>query len=223
MTARVLLLVLVTGFLAGCGFQDRLKIGRGNELLMNTAGMDRTYLDRGGILWEYPGRATLDRYNRFLIQPVQVESRTAGDRSLTDAERDQIARHFREALIRELTDGGYEVVGLPGEDVLAIEMSVGGLVGHRDREAEQLIDIDARAGGITIQGVFRDTNTASVYAITLHRMDGERLSEWWGAPEDVMAHVGEAMDGWAALLRGAVDEAHGRVPAGETAGFVADD
>jgi hypothetical protein len=197
--------------LPACHFHDRLKSGRGHQLLIDTTGMEREYYENGAILFRNPAMRPVSEYRDFILDPVSLESYSAGDRALTPEERDMLAGFFHEAVATELTDHDYPLVVLPGENVLDVRLTLSGLSPSRETNLSKLVDIDPRIGRVTIQAVFRDSSTSQVEAVYLHTVAGAALEEEEGLPEDPWADAKVAMQAWAVAFREVLDEAHGRV------------
>jgi hypothetical protein len=129
---------------------------------------------------------------------------------LSEADRRRLREFFYNAVASELTLHDYPLVILPGDDVLAINLSISGLVPSHETEFSRLVDIDPRIGGITIQAVFRDASSARTEAIYMRTVSGATLDEP-GLPQDPWADAEKAMRLWAIAFREALDEAHGKL------------
>ena len=132
----------------------------------------------------------------------------------------QLEQRFREAVIEELREGGYEVGTRSQAGTMRISFTISGLKAWGGGGAA---NVGAMAGGavvglpvifvlsvgeVTIEGVFRDALTHRIDAVAVDRSAGSRIFN--ESPWSTWSDVEATFDIWAKGIREAVDEAHGK-------------
>ncbi len=172
------------------------------------------------LVYIRPGAPSFVAYNRFIIDPVRIEYRDPDMKELEPEESAQLEQRFRDAVIEELRDGGYEVGTRSQAGTMRISFTISGLKAWGGGGAA---NVGAMVGGavyglpvifvlsvgeVTIEGVFRDALFNRIDAVAVDRSAGSRVfnESLWSTWSDVEA----TFDIWAKGIREAVDEAHSK-------------
>ena len=172
------------------------------------------------LVYIRPEAPSLAAYNRFIIDPVRIDYRDPDMKELQPEDSAQLEQRFREAVIEELREGGYEVGTRSQAGTMRISLTISGLKAWGGGGAA---NVGAMAGGavyglpvifvlsvgeVTIEGVFRDALTNRIDAVAVDRSAGSRIFN--ESPWSTWSDVEATFDIWAKGIREAVDEAHGR-------------
>ncbi len=157
-----------------------------------------------------PGAPELDKFDRFIIDPVEIRY---DDPTMTELSLEQVSsmqQYLHNALVRELNDGGYEVGTRSDAGKLRISFTLSGLRAPSalPNVTSAVVPIAVSVGEATIEAIFRNALTNEVESVAVTRARGSR---WLNpSPWSTWADVEEFFDGWAKGFRMEVDKAHGR-------------
>ena len=214
LTASGLMLVL-----AACG--PGAVVYDDHQYTVDVTGLERDDSAAPTIIYRRPDAPRLNAYNRFIIDPVKI---TSDDPALEDMAEEDVQRmqtYLREAVIRELRNGGYEVGTTPQAGTMRISFTLSGLKASKSGGAVNAATMAAgiaiglpigiysiNVGEVTVEGVFRDALTNQIDAVAVAHSEGSKVfnKEFWST----WADVEETFDDWAEGFRKTVEEAHGR-------------
>lgn len=187
-------------------------------------GLYRVADSKVAIAYLRPG-ADLASYRKIKLDLVNIAykspprggryRRAEGNFPLTPAEMDRVKREFREAFVQELAKSRYEVVERPGPDVLGLDAEIVDLVVRAPPEpttGQSWVFVQS-AGELTLVAELRDSMTGG----TLARLADRRAVQspgagasglYYSTPVNNWADLRRLFQGWARLLREALDEAH---------------
>jgi hypothetical protein len=183
------------------------------------AGLEKIKVKGLDVVYAKPG-ANLSGYAKVLLGPISVafqrnwERQSApGSRSpISDKDaqriRDQLSALVREAFIRELADGGYQLTDAAGADVLDLNMSIIELkIAAPDIQTAGRVDTYAvSAGEMTLVAELRDSVTGATVMRIFDR--GEARENMRAQRITRVENVAEARhlaNGWAKALRRELD------------------
>lgn len=182
--------------------------------------MEDTKLAR---VWMMPG-ASLSAYERVKILDcfVAFEKNWQRGRDLStritsrqmDRIKTELAALFREVFIEELERGdGYQVVDETGEDVLLLRPAIIDLdITAPDPVGQNRVQtFGFSAGSMTLVAELYDSLTSDIIARAIDAEGGQGSGViTWQDGVSNRAQARRILRGWAARLRAALDEAHGR-------------
>ncbi len=215
--------LVLTSFLftfSACGPTSRT-VDKNYGILTTTAGLELDKSQEPTQVYKRPGAPTLAAYNRFIIDPIQVNYTDPDMKELDPEQIDEMQRYFHGAMVKELREAGYEVGTRSQAETMRIAFTVSGLKAWAGGGAA---NIAAMAGGIavgvpvgvfaisvgevTVEGVFREALTNRIDAVVIDRSGGSRVFK--AKPWSTWADVEGTFDNWAEGIRNAIDKAHGR-------------
>ena len=207
-TARLSLIVLVV--LAGCATQEVPRTWDGLELV-ERPGLDTVYVRPG---------TDLSRYRRVMLDPVEVSfdpnwDPRGGAVSLEPADpqaiREGLADIAREVFQRVLeTEGGYELVTEPGDDVLRVRAEIVDLYinAPERRSAGRTRTYVLDSGEMTLIAQLYDSQTNALLARVVDEEEGRRFPTFQIANRVTnTAEARRVISEWAGMLRAALDRA----------------
>ncbi|MGB0507455.1 MAG: DUF3313 domain-containing protein [Pikeienuella sp.] len=216
--SSVVILVLFSLLIAACAPQSQ--IVSTEESHFSLAGLKLQREEFPTLVYTRPGAPGLEAYNRFIVDTVQIDYDDPNISELSHEDVTRMQNYFREAMIKELLDGGY-VVGTRSEPgTLRISLAVTGLSASKSGGAQNLAGIAASAvigvpgvfsisvGEVTVEGVFTDATQNRIDAVVINRSKGSRVFN--SSPWSTWADVEASFDQWAEGFRKAVDTAHGK-------------
>jgi hypothetical protein len=169
--------------------------------------------------------ADLARYRAIMLDPVEVSfdrrwnPRPAG-REVTAEEktklRADVARVVQKEFTSELTQGGYQIVTEPGNDVLRVRAEVRDLyLNAPDVPRSSRTQTYTRSTGkLTLVAELRDSASGALIARALDRYeDPEKAWFEWTTSIDNNEAAREAAETWARALRSQLDKARAVKPA----------
>lgn len=183
------------------------------------AGLEKIKVKGLDVVYAKPG-ATLAGYTKVMLGPIPVAfqrnwerqpapgSRTRMDPKDLQRIRDQLSALVREAFIKELGDGGYQLADTAGEDVLDVNMSIIELkIAAPDIQTAGRVDTYAvSAGEMTLVADLRDSVTGATVMRIFDR--GEAQENFRAQRITSIENVAEARRlaaGWAKALRRELD------------------
>lgn len=213
-----LLLVFLVA-LPACGPTSRT-VHEDYVILTDTSGLELDESQHPILLYKRPGAPTLAAYDRFIIDPIQVNYTDPAMKELDPEQIDEMQRYFQGALIKELTEAGYEVGTRSEAKTLRMTLilsgltawggggaaNVGTIVGSTAAGVPGVFSISV--GQVTIEGVFREALTNRIDAVVVERSGGSHVLNT--SPWSTRADVEKTFDNWAEGIRAAIDKAHGR-------------
>ncbi len=151
-----------------------------------------------------------DAYNRFIIDPVLIIYSDPKMQELSTEQVGRMQQYLRDAMIKELRDGGYEVGTKSQDGTMRMSFTIKGLKAPTalPNVTAAVVPIAASVGEVTVEWVLREALTHEVVAVVVTRSRGSRALN--PTPWSTWADVEKTFDGWAKGLREAVDEAHGK-------------
>jgi len=191
--------------LVACGPSSK---GLGNyDVRSNLHGLELDESAKPTLVYKKPGAAPLGDYSRFIVDPVEVSYDDPKMKELKPEDVGRMQQSFRDAMIKELRDGGY-VVGTRSEaNTLRIGLTLTGLSApSAAANVSQLAaPLALSVGQSTVEAEFRDAVTGEVQAVVVTRMEGSRVFNPtpWSSWADVESGFGK----WASGFRKAVDDA----------------
>ncbi len=205
--------------LSACGPTSRT-VDENYGILTTTAGLELDKSQKPTQVYKRPGAPTLAAYNRFIIDPIQVNYTDPDMKELEPEQIGEMQRYFHGAMIKELTEAGYEVGTRSEAGTMRIAFTVSGLKAWAGGGAANIAAMAAGAatglpmvfaisvGEVTVEGVFRESLTNRVDAVVVDRAGGSRVFN--AKPWSTWADVEGTFDKWAEGIREAIDQAHGR-------------
>ena len=190
---------------------------------VDSEGMELVKDSELATVYADPG-ADLSIYNRVWLQDATVafkknwkrdQQRTATRMRIRNSDmekiQDDVATLFREVFIKELTDGGYQLVEEAGEDVLLVKPAIVNL----DVVAPDLSSTGSfsrsysnRAGEMTLNiELFDSLTNDKIAKATDRKRDYDRGYAEWRTSVNNAAVAKRMMTVWAKALRSALDEA----------------
>ena len=218
-TGPALVMLTVVVALTACAPGSRPVAG-GYTPIADISGLELDESQAPALIYVRPRAASFASYNRFIIDPVRIDYRDPTMAELEPEEVEQLQDRFRDAVIKELRDGGYKVGTRSEAGTIRISFTISNLKAPRSGGA---VNIGAMAAGtavglpmvfvlsvgeVTIEGVFRDALANRVDAVAVDRSAGSRVLN--KSPWSTWADVEATFDIWAKGIREAVDEAHGK-------------
>ena len=190
---------------------------------VDSEGMELVKDSELATVYADPG-ADLSIYNSIWLQDATVAFKKNWQRDqrrtstrmrvrTSDMERiqDDVATLFREVFIKELTEGGYQLVEQAGEDVLLVKPAIVNLdVVAPDLQSSGSLtrSYSSRAGEMTLNVELYDSLTNDKIArATDRKRDYDRGYAEWRTSVSNRAVARRMMTVWAKALRSALDEA----------------
>ena len=215
-SGQPILFLLVLVALTACAPRSKT-VGEDHATIADISGLELDESQLPTLVFVRPGAPSLAAYNRFIIDPVRIDYRDPDMKELEPEDSAQLEQRFRDAVIEELRDGGYEVGTRSQAGTMRISFTITGLKAWGGGAA----NVGAMVGGavvglpvifvlsvgeVTIEGVFSDALTNRVDAVAVDRSAGSRVFN--ESPWSTWSDVESTFDIWAKGIREAVDEAH---------------
>ena len=198
-SALAMLLLITLLVLTACGPQS--KTVQDYAIIEDTSGFELDASQDLVLVNKRRGAPSLAAYNRFIIDAVQVVYNDPKMKELKPEDIGRMQQYFRDAMVKELRKGGYEVSTRSQAHTLRISLTISALKASSGDDA-------ASVGEVTVLGVFREALTNRIDAIVVDRSQGSRVLE--KKPWSTWADVQATFDKWAKGFRESVDKAHGR-------------
>lgn len=142
----LLITILVATFaLSACGPNGK-KI-TSHRFMNDVSGLKLDRNEEPTLVYKRPNAPGLYHYKRFIVEPVRIDY---FDPSLKDLDVKSVAkmqRYFRDALIKELKDGGYVVTTRSGPNTLRIAPTISGL---KAKSTDGIANVAVMAGGAVV-------------------------------------------------------------------------
>jgi voltage-gated potassium channel Kch len=157
-----------------------------------------------------PGAPTLAAYNRFIIGPVEVDYFDPQMKELKQEDVERMQKYFRNVMIKEIRNGGYQVGTRSQADTMRISLTLSGLKAPSAAAnvTAVLAPFVISVGEVTVQAVFREALTRRIDAVVVATTQGSRVLD--PSPWSTWTDVENAFDDWAEGVREAIDKAHNR-------------
>jgi hypothetical protein len=218
-TLQVISLSLAALILAACSVSRTTAI----DEPATHEGLQRIQVGNIDAVYQRPG-VNYSQYRRLLIRDVdiafsrgweQTQKSATSSWSHEDSERikRELADLFARTVRRELeTEGGYEVVSAPGQDVLEIRPSIIDLYINAPDLSRSEPGIVRRytmeAGRMTLVAELRDSISGELLARAYDKRDDMRGTQWeWTTSVTNSQKAQQAISLWADALRDALDRA----------------
>lgn len=213
------LLASILFSLSACGPTSRT-IDENYGILTTTSGLELAKSQEPTQVYKRPGAPTLAAYNRFIIDPIQVNYTDPDMKELEPEQIDEMQRYFHGTMVKELTEAGYTVGTRSEAKTMRISFTVSGLKAWAGGGAVNVAAMAAGAatglpvifaisvGEVTVEGVFRESLTNRIDAVVVDRAGGSHVLN--AKPWSTWADVEGTFDKWAEGIREAIDTAHGR-------------
>ena len=182
---------------------------KGATINADIAGLEQDKSQEPTLVFKRPGAPTLKDYNRFIIDPVTVDYSDPKMKELEPEDIGRMQEYFRNAMVKELRDGGYKVGTRSEANTLRISLNISGLKAPSaiPNVVAALAPIAVSVGEVTVKGVFREALNNRIDAVVVDRSQGSRVLN--ATPWSTWSDVEMAFDNWAEGIRKAIDEAHG--------------
>ncbi len=156
-----------------------------------------------------PDAPSFKAYNRFIVDDVQVKYTDPKMQEISPEKVGEMQQYLRDALIRELRDGGFEVGTRTQANTMRISITISDLKAPSAAAnvTAAFVPYALSVGSVTVEAVFRDAVTDRVDAVVVERSQGSRVNP---SPWSTWADVTATFDRWAKGIRRAAEEAHGR-------------
>lgn len=203
-----ILVITISATLSACGASGR-RIS--NDVI--TANIDGLQLDESAsptVLYVRPGAPPLSTYGRFMIDPVQVNYADRRIAKLKQSDIDRLQVYFRDAVIKEIQDGGYEVVSSPKANTMQISLTILSVKtpSALANVSVLLAPVALSVGDVTVEAVFSDAVSGRTDAVAVSRSVGSRVLK--ASPWSTWADVKSAFDQWAKGIRKAIERSDSR-------------
>ena len=215
--SSMLLLILLTS-LNACGPSS--KSIDGYSMPKHLSGLELDKSEAPTLVYKRPGAPTLAAYNRFIIDPVTIDYSDPEMKELDPEQLGKMQQYFRNAIIKELREGGYKVGTRSEANTLRISLRISNLKAWGGGGAANVAGIAAgialqvpmifaiSVGEVTVEGIFREAQSNRIDAVVVDHSKGSRVFKKnpWSTWDDVEG----TFDNWAEGIREAIDKAHGR-------------
>ena len=220
MICRISFIVMMFALATLTACAPTSKAVKNYSIIENTSGLVLDKSQEPTLVYKRPGVPTLAAYNRFIIDPVQVNY-TDPEMEELDAEQiGKMQQYFRDAMIKELSEAGYEVGTRSQAKTMRISLTISNLEAWDYGGAANVATMAAgivvglpmvfaiSVGEVTVEGVFREALTNRIDAVVVDHSKGSRVFN--AKPWSTWADVEGTFDIWAEGVREAIDKAHGR-------------
>ncbi len=212
--SMLMLTVLVS--LTACGAKSK-KLDD-YDMLSDTSGLELDQSQAPTMVFIRPGAPTLSAYDRFIIDTVHVSYSDPTMKELDPEQVGEMQQYFRDAMIKELRDAGYEIGTRSQAKTMRISFTLSGLKAPSAKGNVAAIGagmivglpmlLSVSVGEVTVEAVFREALTNRIDAVAVNRAQGSRLLK--KKPWSTWADVEGSFDNWAEGIRESIDKAHGR-------------
>lgn len=214
---RVFVLFTCMAVLGGCGAVSK-SVGD-YQPITSLDGLKQDQSKMPTLAYERPGAPDLSAYDRFIVGPVTVDYRDPDMKELSVEDVNRMRNYLESAIIRELTEAGYQVGTRSDSRTLRMSFAISGFSAPTGGGAANVAAgvagaavgvpmIAISVGEVTVEGTFRQALTNRVDAVVIDRSAGSRVMK--SKPWSTWADVESAFDQWAEGIRETVDEAHGK-------------
>ena len=200
----VMMVALV--FIAACG--PKQTFVEDHEFTVDISGLELDQSQSPHKVYVRPGAPSLSEFNRYIIDSVQIVYNDPQMKELSPEMVLKMRLYFREAVVRELRMGGYEIGTKSQADTMRVSFVLSNLKAPSEpvRVAAGLMPVSLNVGEVTIEVVFREALTNRIEAVVVSHSRSHNL--WHPGPWTSWADITHAFDTWAKGFREAVDKAH---------------
>ena len=204
----VMLMLMVLAVTTGCA-PVTLPV-EGYEPTVDISALELDESASPHTLYKRPGTPDFDAYNRYIIDPVLIIYSDPKMQELSTEQVGKMQQYLRDAMIKELRDGGYEVGTRSEDGTMRMSFTIRGLKAPTalPNVTAAVVPFAASVGDVTVEWVLREALTHEIVAVVVTRSRGSRALN--PTPWSTWADVEKTFDDWAKGLREAVDEAHGK-------------
>ncbi len=178
-----------------------------DKIVGDISGMEKMETeDEYAVVYRLPGFQA-ENYTKFNIAPVRTIAVGNASSKISPEEKLELEKYLRDAVSKQLIEGGYSVVETSGPDVLGIRFTLTDIdSGNPYLNIIQFYGpgISLDVGGVSIETEFFDTLSYKPQAIAVIGADGARkfnmssMDGNWGDVEQIF-------DDWAAGFRAFLD------------------
>lgn len=206
-TSTMLMLTVLVG-VAACG--SAIKTIGDYEIVSDLSGLELDESKQPLVLYIRPGAPTFAAYERFIVDDVQVNYTDPAMEELSPERVGEMQQYLRNAIIRELREGGFEVGTRTEANTLRISMTISDLKAPTSATnvSAAVVPFAINVGEVTVEAVFREAVTDRIDAVVVESSRGSRTLN--PSPWSTWADVTATFDRWAKGIREAAEEAHGR-------------
>ena len=200
-----LMLMLFT-VLAACG-PKQIAV-QDHTFTVDISELEQDMSESPHIVYSRPGAPELGDYNRFIVDPVLIIYSDPQMKELSTEQVGEMQQYFRNAVIEELRNGGYEVGTKSQAKTLRISLAISGLKAPSAASniTSAVVPLAVSVGEVTIEGVFRESLTNRIDGVVVSHSRGSRVLN--PKPWTTWGDVESSFDNWAKGFREAVDKAH---------------
>jgi hypothetical protein len=216
--------IIIFSFLAGCAASEprKLEVQSGPDAEVIMGNLHRVDGARAAVAFVDP-EVDFSQYHSFWIRDLQLDEvkivqppRELSSRSrewvLDDQDKEQLARWYKEAMEKELQQGGYPMANEPGEGVLILTAAITRIEPTAPKDdfksrTNRSGYVTGGAGRIYIAAQFNDGADGKILAALEDASDGMQS---WGMNNRVTngADVRRRFSSWARQLRARLDIIH---------------
>ena len=120
-----MLMVIFLFTITACGPMD--KAVKNYQMIGDLSGLKLDESQAPTLVYKRPGAPSLAAYKRFIVDPVQVYYSDPKMKELKPEQIGEMQQYFRNAMIKELRDAGYEVGTRSQANTLRISLTISGL------------------------------------------------------------------------------------------------
>lgn len=206
---RWMLIVLISlTVIVGCA--PAIKNIGDYQIVADTSGLELDETQSPTLIFLRPGAPGLEAYDRFIVDTVQVSYTDPQMKEIPTERVGEMQQYLRDAIIRELREGGFKVGTRTEPKTLRISITVSDLraPSAAANVTAAVVPIAWSVGQVTVEAVFREAVTDRIDAVVVERSQGSRGFN--PSPWSTWADVTATFDRWAKGIREAAEEAHGR-------------
>ena len=227
MFKKLLATVGAISLITACTSTPEVQTGADAEVIMGD--LHKVDNSRTDLAYVDPN-ADFSKYHKIMLMPLGtdnveiIQPNTSGSASrinrgnweLTDGDRENLQTIFHESMVKQLeTKGGYEIVTVPGDDVLQVQAAILAIAtsAPKDdfRSAGRSQVYTQGAGSMAVMVAFADSETGEVLGL----MKDSRASNsaaYWGRNNSVsnLSDVRVMFNSWATGIRKGLDNVNGK-------------
>lgn len=207
-TQLVMLISIIFLTLTACA--PKARVVQDDRVMADITGLELDESEAPALIYIRPGAPGLGEFERFIIDPVQVFYSDTKMEELSPEQVSRMQQYLLDAMVRELSDAGYQVGTRSEAGTLRVSFTLTGLKAPTaaPNVTTAVFPYALSVGDVTVEAVVRDGLTNQKLAVVVSRASGAR---WLNpSPWSTWADVQKFFDSWAKGFRESVDEAHGR-------------